>query len=101
MDQPSRSFGVMLEKLKNMLPALKAQYHIQSLEVFGSFVRGEESKDSDLDLLVTFDQVPTLFQFVNLENTISDELGIPVDLVMKENLKPSIAKYILDEAMPI
>ena len=84
-----------------MLPTLKTQFRVRTLEVFGSFVRGEERADSDLDLLVTFDEVPTLFRFVALENKLSDSLGIKVDLVMKDSLKPNIGKYILEEAKPI
>jgi predicted nucleotidyltransferase len=91
----------LLAQLKDMLPMLKQQYHVQTLEVFGSFVRGDERKNSDLDLLVTFDEVPTLFKFVALENDISDALGVKVDLVMKDSLKPKIGKRILEEAQPI
>ena len=54
-----------------------------------------------MDLLVTFDKVPSLFRFVALENDLSDSLGIKVDLVMKDSLKPNIGKYILEEAQPI
>jgi predicted nucleotidyltransferase len=92
---------IILLNLKGMLPSIRAQYQVQSLEVFGSFVRGEEKADSDLDLLVTFDEVPTLFRFVGLENTLSDALGIKVDLVMKDSLKPNIGKRILEEARPV
>ncbi len=80
---------------------LRTQYHVRTLEVFGSFVRGDQHDNSDLDLLVTFDEVPTLFKFVALENYLSDFLGIRVDLVMKESLKPFIGKHILEEAQPI
>ncbi|GIV63974.1 MAG: nucleotidyltransferase [Bellilinea sp.] len=84
-----------------MLPLLREKYHVRTLEVFGSYVRGEEEAESDLDLLITFDQVPTLFQFVHLENFLSDELGVKVDLVMKDSLKPGIGKRILEEARSI
>ena len=47
-------------------------------------------KDSDLDILVTFKEVPGLFQYIELENVISDSLGIKVDLVMEDALKPGI-----------
>jgi uncharacterized protein len=97
----TRKFDDLLAELKDMLPRLTAQYHIRTLEVFGSFVRGDERKNSDLDLLVTFDDVPTLFEFMALENQLSDSLGIKVDLVMKESLKPGIGKYILAEARQI
>jgi predicted nucleotidyltransferase len=87
--------------LKEMLPVLRTQYRVSTLEVFGSFVRGEERENSDLDLLVTFDETPTLFKFLALENYLSDSLGVQVDLVMKESLKPIIGKYILEEAQNI
>jgi len=80
---------------------LQAQYHVRTLEVFGSYLRGEERASSDLDLLVTFTEVPTLFRFIALENYLSDELGVKVDLVMKDSLKPAIGKYILEEARQI
>lgn len=101
MNPASRSLDELLGKLRGMLPTLRAQYRVNTLEVFGSFVRGEETADSDLDLLVTFDEVPSLFRFVALENDLSDSLGIKVDLVMKDSLKPNIGKYILEEAQPI
>ena len=91
----------LLVQLKNMLPLLQDKYHVQTLEIFGSFVRGEETGDSDLDLLVTFYKTPTLFEFVALENYLSDELNVKVDLVMKDSLKPEIGKRILGEAQPI
>jgi predicted nucleotidyltransferase len=91
----------LLTKLRKLLPQISEKYQIQSLEVFGSFVRGEEKDGSDLDLLVAFNQVPSLFQFIALENYLSDQLGIQVDLVMKDSLKPTIGKRILEEAQSV
>lgn len=90
-----------MANLRELLPVLRERYGVRTLEVFGSFVRGEEDPSSDLDLLVTFDQPPTLFRYVALENELSDALGVKVDLVMKDSLKPTIAKRILEEARPI
>jgi predicted nucleotidyltransferase len=101
MGTPDNRFNELLAKLRLMLPMLRTQYHVRTLEVFGSFVRGEEREKSDLDLLVTFDENPTLFKFVALENHLSDSLGIRVDLVMKDSLKPYIGKRILEEAQAI
>lgn len=91
----------LLTQLRALLPLLCEKYHVQTLEVFGSYMRGEAGSNSDLDLLVTFDQVPTLFQFVALENFLSDRLGVKVDLVMKDSLKPEIGKRILAEAQAV
>lgn len=95
------SLDQLVEKIKANLPVLKEKFHIETLEIFGSFLRGEEKEGSDLDLLVTFSETPGLFTFVKLENHLSDLLGVKVDLVMKDSLKPNIGERILAEAQPI
>lgn len=87
--------------LHQRLPELTEQYNIATLEVFGSYVRHEQQKNSDLDILVTFSKPPSLFKFVRLENHLSDTLGVKVDLVMKDSLKPAIGKHILREAVSV
>lgn len=96
-----KNLDVLLAKIRELLPSLREQYGVRTLEVFGSFVRGEQDERSDLDLLVTFDEPPTLFRYVALENMLTDALGVKVDLVMKDGLKPTIAKHILEEAQPV
>jgi predicted nucleotidyltransferase len=90
-----------LVTLRQLLPELAEKYHVRSLEVFGSYVRGEQSAESDFDVLVTFDKTPGLLQYVALENHLSDLLGVKVDLVMKSALKPRIGQNILREAVPV
>lgn len=84
-------------KLYEMLPELKKEYNVSYIGLFGSYVRGENTPESDLDVLVEFSRTPTIFRFVHLENYLSDSLGVKVDLVMKNALKPNIGKYILKE----
>ena len=88
---------IYIRKLHEMFPELKEKYHVSYLGVFGSYVRGEQKPGSDLDVLVEFSRIPTIFKFVNLENYLSEALGVKVDLVMKDALKPNIGKYILSE----
>lgn len=87
--------------LRAHLPALTAQYRIKSLGLFGSYVRREQKPTSDLDILVEFDEAPSLFEFIRLEHRLSDLLGVKVDLVMKDSLKPAIGKRILQEVVPV
>lgn len=89
------------QRLRDLMPLLRARYRVQQLEIFGSYARGEASENSDLDLLVTFEEPPTLLEFVELENLLSDMLGVQVDLVMKTALKPHIGEVILSEAQPV
>ncbi|MHB2155177.1 nucleotidyltransferase family protein [Calditrichota bacterium GD2] len=88
-------------KLRKELPKLRSEFYVNSLEIFGSFVRNEQTADSDLDILVTFSQAPSLFKFIELEEYLSGILGIKVDLVMKSSLKPHIGKRIISEAQSI
>ena len=71
--------------------------------MFGSWARGEQTVLSDLDILVEFDpsRKVSLFDFVTLEQELSDYLGIPVDLVEKSAVKPALRQRILSEAVPL
>lgn len=85
--------------LKKELPYIKEKYKIKGLGVFGSYVRGENKKGSDIDILVEFKKNAhiSLLDFIDLENYLTDILGIKVDLVEKSCLKPYIGKNILKE----
>lgn len=76
-------------------------YHVEKLELFGSYAREEQKKDSDLDILVTFRRSPSLLTFIAIENYLSNLLGVKVELVMKDSLKPKIGQRILREAIPV
>ena len=64
-------------------------------------MRGEASASSGLDLLVEFDDAPTLFGFIRLEDKLTQLMGVKVDLVMKKGLKPALGERILSEALTI
>jgi len=87
--------------LRQQLPLLAQRYGVTSLGLFGSYVRGEARPDSDLDILVRFDRTPGLLRLIELENYLSDLLGVRVDLVMAETLKPHIGRRILEEVVPV
>jgi predicted nucleotidyltransferase len=95
------SLEKILEILRQQLPTLAERYSVETLDVFGSYVRAEQDKNSDLDILVTFREVPSLLTFIAIENYLSDLLEIKVDLVMKDSLKPKIGQQILREAIPV
>lgn len=83
--------------LKKNIQNLKKDYNLNSMGIFGSFLKGEQNQDSDLDILVDFEKPIGLLKFIKLENDLSKILGIKVDLVMKKALKPNIGKRILEE----
>lgn len=89
------------QSLRQLLPVIAEEYQVKSIGVFGSFVRQEQRADSDLDLLVAFVDPPGLFRFIELENYLSDRLGLQVDLVMQDALKPALGVQILQEVVPV
>jgi hypothetical protein len=91
----------VFQTLQAHMPELRERYAVRRLSLFGSYLRGEQRKRSDLDVLVEFDRVPSLFEFIRLERYLSELLKIKVDLVMKSALKPAIGRHILEEAQPV
>jgi len=85
------------KKIKELEPLLKEQFKVKRIGIFGSYVRREQKKGSDIDILVEFSETPDLFEFIELENFLRKLLKIKVDLVTKEALKPLIKKEILRE----
>lgn len=80
---------------------LRRRYGIKELGIFGSYVRGEERKDSDLDLLAEFEEGAKigLLEFIKVESQLSDLQGVKVELVEKSALKPRIGRRILKEVI--
>lgn len=74
---------------------------VYSLAIFGSTVRDEATKSSDIDILVDFDSKKDLFGFIDLKFYLEDLLKCDVDLVSKEALHPALKERILDEAKQI
>jgi predicted nucleotidyltransferase len=97
----SASFEQLTELLRQQMPLLSERYRVKTLSMFGSYAGREQRPDSDLDLLVTFDQLPSLLKFIELENYLTDTLGVKVDLVMPDALKPRIGQRILSEVVPV
>ncbi len=89
----------VLEALRSLMPELRERYDVDTLEVFGSRVRGDADLDSDIDVLVTFTRTPDLLTFIALEDELSDKLGARVDLVMRRSLKARLRDRILSEAV--
>jgi len=98
---PGPGLSEFIERLRKLSPSLSREYHVRSLALFGSYVRQEQTADSDLDILVEFDEPPSLFEFIRLETHLAESLGVNVDLVMKAALKPAAGRRILQELVPV
>ena len=84
--------------LKNKI-SLHKKYYVKQIGIFGSYIRGEQKKNSDLDILIDFSKPIGLLKFVELENYLSRLCKAKIDLVMKSALKPMIGRKILQEVV--
>jgi len=76
---------------------------VVELGVFGSYVRGEQRPDSDLDVLIELERPPriSLIGLVELEYELGEVLGLKVDVTLKKNLRKRIGQRISSEVIPI
>jgi hypothetical protein len=95
--------GKTAEEIRRILEAHKEKlhqgYYVKEIGIFGSYLRGEQKKTSDVDILVEFERPIGLIEFVRLKNHLSDLLEVNVDLVMKKALRPRIGQRILSEVL--
>ena len=87
--------------LQAHMPELERDYGVASLALFGSYVRGEEREDSDLDVLVDFRVTPSLLDLASLQRNLCDYLDTPIDLVPKTGLRETLGVRILQEAVEV
>ncbi len=87
-------------EIKNIILSYLKEYDPIRIGIFGSFARGDNKKESDIDILVEFKVSPTLLTLIKLENDLSEILGIKVDLVTpgalkNKRIKKSIKKDLI------
>lgn len=90
-----------ISTLRGYLPALRRDFGVRRIALFGSTVRDEASEESDLDLLVEFEVGPTFDSFMGLKLFLEDHLGRKVDLVTPDALKPRMRPVIEREAVDV
>jgi hypothetical protein len=102
-NQIMKSLDEVRQIIRDQKPYISQQYGVEVIGVFGSYIRHEQRPDSDLDLLVELDDPPkiSLIGLVELEDYLSQILGVKVDLAIKKNLKKRIGARILQEVQPV
>ncbi|MEK7718005.1 MAG: nucleotidyltransferase family protein [Bacteroidota bacterium] len=89
------------QEIQNIIISCLKDYHPEYVGLFGSFVRGNGSAESDIDILVRFKESYSLLQLVRIENELSDKLGIKVDLVTEGSLKNERVKQSINQDLRI
>lgn len=94
-----QQYEELQDELRAMKPYLEAEYGVAEIGLFGSYVRGEQEEDSDLDVLVSFEEPIGLLALVRMENELAERLGIDVDLVTEDSLKPRIRERVIADVV--
>ncbi|MCK5157330.1 MAG: nucleotidyltransferase family protein [Spirochaetales bacterium] len=90
---------VNIKKILHQKKPLFKKYGITEIGIFGSYIRGQETQQSDIDILIDISRPSTLglIELIDIENKLTEELDTKVDLILKCSLKPLIGKNILQE----
>ena len=95
--RPSESF----ERNRAAIRALVARYPTANPRVFGSVLHGTDAEGSDLDILVDALPGASLLDLGGLQMDLQDLLGIPVDLLLPEEISTKYRQQVLEEAVPV
>jgi predicted nucleotidyltransferase len=88
----------ILQKLKALKPLIAERYRLRSIALFGSYARGDQTEESDVDILVDVD--PSIgLGFIDLADMIEERLGIKTDVVAADGLRPRYRPYVTKDLL--
>lgn len=93
-----KTLGEVKKILSEHKEELREKYKVKLLGIFGSYARGEQTEMSDVDILVEFEE-PVGFEFIHLADFLEELLGMPVDLVTRDAIKPNRWKSVSEDLM--
>lgn len=91
----------IIEIIRDLNPQIQEKYKGSVKCIFGSYVRGEESLKSDLDVLVEFKKNANLLDLVGISLFLEDRIHVPVDVVPIDTVREEIKEQVFREAIPI
>lgn len=84
----------ILETLRKCKTMLEHKYPISELGLFGSYVRGDYTESSDIDILVDFYKAIDAFEYIRLAHELEDMFDTKIDVVSRKGIKPQYLKYV-------
>lgn len=96
-----KALNEIKKNLSKQKSFLKKKYNVSRLGIFGSYVRGDQRQESDLDVLIDYEVTPSLITLIELEYYLSEVIGLKVDLVTTKGIKSQLKDYIIKEVVYI
>ena len=97
----TRSLEELKLQLQTLKPTLKKRFKVETIDIFGSYARGEQTEKSDVDVLVTYSEGADLLLVAGLRHYLRRKLHVKVDVVSKKFLNPTIKDQVLKESIPV
>lgn len=91
----------ILAQLETLKPELQSRYKVREIGLFGSWVRGEQHTDSDIDVLVEFEKEADLFDWIGLTLYLEEIFGRPVDVVPRKALRPELQSAVSKQVIRV
>ena len=89
------------EILKENEDVIAREFKAEIVGIFGSYARGEQKKESDVDIVVRFREGASLFDLVGLADFLEEKLGIKVDVVSERAIRPELKDHILKDLVAV
>lgn len=96
-----RSLEEIRQQLQALKPTLNKRFKVETVDIFGSYARGEQTEESDLDILVTYSEMVDFLLIAHLRRYLRRKLRLRVDVISKEFLNKHIEAQVLEEAVPV
>ncbi len=97
-----KTLKVIKEKLKENKGFIKSKYGVKNLSIFGSYVRNEQKPESDIDILVEFEEGKKSFRnYMGLKLYLEKLLEAKIDLVVKDTVRKELKEHIYSEAIDV
>ena len=96
-----RSLEEVKLQLQALKPTLKKRFKVETIDIFGSFAKEKQTEKSDLDILVTYSEIVSLFTIYDLKQYLKRKLHLKVDVVSKNFLNTYIRDQVLREAVAV
>jgi predicted nucleotidyltransferase len=89
-----KTLNEIIKTLNEHKEELKNKYKIKEIKIFGSYTKGEQKETSDIDIIVDFEEYPTLIEFIRIQEELENLLGVKVDLLTEESISPFVKPFI-------
>lgn len=91
----------MDQKIHQTVKSTLGKYNLKSAAIFGSYARGEENENSDLDILISLKRDMNLLDIIGIEQELEDILGKKVQIITERSIKPRLREYIYRDLIQV